>query len=252
MQKVYDVLVVGTGIAGLSCAIYLKEAGLDVAVITKTDEACECNSFLAQGGIIAWNPEDDPKLLYKDILEAGCYYNNTAAVKMLSETGPKQVFDFLIDKIGIKFSTNDSGELDYTEEAAHSKRRILHYEDHTGDEIIRQLLSYAQKIGLKILTSHTSIDLITNNHHSVDKQEIYRKREVMGVYVLNNLDGCVEKLLAHKVVLATGGIGEIFQHTTNPSSATGDGLSMAHRAGADIINAEFVQFHPTAFRVSAW
>jgi L-aspartate oxidase len=246
MQKVYDVLVVGTGIAGLSCAIYLKEAGLDVAVITKTDEACECNSFLAQGGIIAWNPEDDPKLLYKDILEAGCYYNNTAAVKMLSETGPKQVFDFLIDKIGIKFSTNDSGELDYTEEAAHSKRRILHFEDHTGDEIIRQLLSYAQKIGLKILTSHTSIDLITNNHHSVDKQEIYRKREVMGVYVLNNLDGCVEKLLAHKVVLATGGIGEIFQHTTNPSSATGDGLSMAHRAGADIINAEFVQFHPTA------
>lgn len=246
MQKVYDALVIGTGIAGLSCAIYLKEAGYDVAVITKTDDVSECNSFQAQGGIIAWNPEDDPKLLYKDILEAGCYYNNTTAVKLLSETGPKQVFDFLIDKIGIKFSTDSNGKFDYTEEAAHSKRRILHYEDHTGDKIITELLSYAEKIGLEILTSHTSIDLITNNHHSADNQEIYRKREVMGVYVLNNLDGCVEKLLAHKVILATGGVGEIFQHTTNPSAATGDGLSMAHRAGADIINAEFVQFHPTA------
>lgn len=246
MIKVYDTLVIGSGIAGLSCAIYLKEMGYDVAILTKAEEIAESNSFQAQGGIIAWHPEDDPKILYEDIMAAGCYYNNVAAVKMFTETGPKQVFDFLIERIGIQFSADTQGTIDYTEEAAHSHRRIIHFEDHTGDKIITELVNYARKIGIEILTSHTSIDLITNNHHSKDNQEIYRKREVMGVYVLNNLDGCVERCLAHKVVLATGGIGNIFQHTTNPASATGDGVSMAQRAGADIINAEFVQFHPTA------
>jgi len=165
---------------------------------------------------------------------------------MVSEEGPDLVFDFLIDKIGIEFSKNSTGQLDYTEEAAHSTRRILHYYDHTGDKIENSLIEYALKIGVNIYSSYTSIDLITNNHHSTDYQELYKEREVMGIYVLNNKTGKVETFFSHKVILATGGVGNLFQYTTNPPSATGDGISMAHRAGADIINAEFVQFHPTA------
>ena len=147
----------------------------------------------------------------------------------------------------MQFSTNNDGSVDFTEEAAHSRRRIVHYEDHTGDKIVNELVRYAKKIGIEILTSHIGIDLITNNHHSTDTQELYKSREVMGVYVLNTITQDVEVMLAHYVILGTGGLGNLYQHTTNPKSATGDGISMAHRAGADVINAQFVQFHPTSF-----
>lgn len=246
MKKVFDVVVIGTGIAGLSTAIYLKEAGFDILVVTKNDELEESNTYHAQGGIIAKREDDNPSSLFKDVLNAGCYYNNLSAVKHFSESGPELVFDFLIDKIGVDFSKDENGNIDYTEEAAHSNRRIIHYEDHTGDRIIDQLIAYAKKIGVNILTSHTAIDLITNNHHSKDHQELYKKREVMGVYVLNNLESIVDTILANYVIIASGGAGNLYQHTTNPASATGDGISMAYRAGADIINAEFVQFHPTS------
>jgi L-aspartate oxidase len=246
MSQIFDVIIIGTGIAGLTAAITLKDAGMKVAVLTKNDKIEEANTNYAQGGIVAFKEDDSPAKIAEDIYNAGCYYNNKEAVKMLSEEGPKLVFDFLINKVGIQFSKNSSGTLDYTEEAAHSTRRILHYQDHTGDKIETSLIEYAKKAGVLIYNSHTAIDLITNNHHSVDFQEYYKEREVMGVYVLNNTENCVEPFFAHNVILATGGVGNLFQYTTNPSSATGDGISMAHRAGADIINAEFVQFHPTA------
>ncbi|MCG8571661.1 MAG: FAD-binding protein, partial [Spirochaetes bacterium] len=108
------------------------------------------------------------------------------------------------------------------------------------------LINYVKKLQIPIYTSFTAIDLITNNHHSSDCQELYKTREVMGVYVLNNEEEIVETFLSNYVILATGGLGNLYQHTTNPPSSTGDGISMAYRAGADIINAEFVQFHPTS------
>lgn len=246
MRKVYDVIIAGTGIAGLSAGIYLREAGLDVVVITKENKPEETNTNCAQGGIIAWEKGDSPNKLAEDILKAGCNYNNREAVELFATAGPELVFDFLINKLGIEFTKTDDGEYNYTEEAAHSKRRIIHYQDHTGDNIQSTLISYAKKIGLKILNSHTAIDIITNNHHSSDHQELYKPREVMGVYVLDNISGKIKTFLSHKVILATGGIGNLYQHTTNLPFATGDGMSMASRAGADIINAEFVQFHPTS------
>lgn len=154
--------------------------------------------------------------------------------------------DFLIDRVGVEFSRDEKGELDYTEEAAHSARRILHFQDHTGDAIIDALGAYCRKLGVAVFPGHTAVDLITNNHHSTDSQELYRGREVMGAYVLDNARGEVGTFFSEAVILATGGIGNVYQYTTNPSCATGDGVSMAFRAGADIINAEFVQFHPTA------
>jgi L-aspartate oxidase len=246
MREIYDVIIVGTGIAGVTASIYLKKAGMKIALITKNNDVEESNTLYAQGGIIAYRNDDTPKKLADDIYKAGCSYNNKEAVDSLSAEGPKLVLDFLIDEVGIKFSTNSEGDLDYTEEAAHSMRRIIHYKDHTGDKIERSLIEYAKKIGINIFKSHTAIDLITNNHHSKDCQELYKEREVMGLYLLDNKKGIVKTFFSHNVVLATGGIGNLYQYTTNPSSATGDGLSMAFRAGADIINAEFIQFHPTA------
>lgn len=245
MRHYFDAVVVGTGIAGLTCAIHLKKSGLDVVVMTKESQICETNTFYAQGGIIAYKEDDTPVLLREDILQAGCSYNRIEAVEYFSKFGPPLVFDFLINEVDIQFSKSGTGEIDYTEEAAHSIRRIVHFEDHTGDKIEISLIEYAKKIGVKFLVDYMAIDLITNNHHSRNTQELYREREVMGIYALNNKAGETETFFAHSVVLATGGIGNIYYHTSNPVSATGDGISMAYRAGANIINAEFVQFHPT-------
>jgi len=247
MRKNFDVIIVGSGISGLSAAIYLKESGLNVMVLTKEEDISESNTNYAQGGIIAWKKGDSSEKLKKDIITAGCNYNNIEAVNLFAEKGPELVFDFFIDKVGIDFSTTTEGKLDYTEEAAHSDRRILHFADHTGDKIESSLIEYSKEIGIEFYCDHTAIDLITNEHHSEDIQELYSDREVMGVYVLNNATGDVNTLFSDKVILASGGIGNLYQHTTNPSLATGDGMSMAYRAGAEIINAELIQFHPTSF-----
>jgi len=245
MRLEYDALVVGSGIAGLTCAIHLKKHGLNVAVLTKEDDVWQSNTYYAQGGIIAASHEDTHELLNRDITMAGVEYNRKEAVDYFSRNAPSLVFDFLVDEIGIDFSKRDDGEIDYTEEAAHSVRRIVHYEDHTGDKIEDSLIVYAEKMGIDIYTGHTTIDIITNEHHSSDKQEIYKPREVMGLYALENSTGEIKTFFSSNVVLATGGIGNIFYHSTNPVFATGDGISMAYRAGADIINMEYVQFHPT-------
>ena len=241
-----DVLILGTGIAGLTTAIAAREAGLSVMVLTKTDRAEETNTNYAQGGIIASAPDDDPSLLENDILEAGCQVNFRDMVSRFAREAPQTVQEFLADHVGVVFSRDEEGNWDYTEEAAHSRRRILHFEDHTGDAIEHALIAHAEKIGITLRTSCTAIDLITTDHHSTDPQQRYRDPEVLGVYALDNEGGRVETLFARSVVLATGGLGNLYQFTTNPACATGDGIAMAARAGADIINAEFVQFHPTA------
>ncbi len=127
MRYFYDVVVVGSGIAGLSAGIMLKEHGLNTVVIIKEEDICETATNYAQGGIIAWEKNDTPRLLGKDILHAGCRLNNADAVRLIADEGPWLVFNFLMDKVGIDFSRNTDGELDYTEEAAHSRRRILHF-----------------------------------------------------------------------------------------------------------------------------
>lgn len=243
---IYDAIIIGSGIAGLSSGIMLKEAGFEPIILTKSSDINETNTNYAQGGIIAFNKEDDAKSLSDDILKAGSYYNSKEIVDFVSKEGPKFIFEFLIDKIGVKFDKSLTGAYDYTEEAAHSHRRILHYKDQTGKSIQEALLNYAKKIGITILTEHTAIDLITNKHHSEDCQELYKEPEVMGVFVFDSKNSCVKKMLSHKVILATGGLGNLYLHSTNPEIAIGDGLSMAYRAGADIINSEFIQFHPTS------
>ena len=246
MKHYYDAVVIGSGISGLTCAIHLKKSGLNVIVMTKNSRINDCNTYYAQGGIVAARDDDSPQMLRDDLLNAGSSYNSTDAVEYFINNGPNMVFDFLVEDAGIQFSLSKDGSVDYTEEAAHSIRRIVHFEDHTGDKIEDSLIEYAKKLGVEFFVDYTAVDLITNNHHSRNTQELYKEREVMGLYALNNQRGEVETFFSMNIILATGGIGNLYHHTTNPVSATGDGISMAYRAGAHIINAEFVQFHPTA------
>ncbi|HET6382544.1 MAG TPA: L-aspartate oxidase [Armatimonadota bacterium] len=244
-----DVLVLGGGIAGGTAAIKLAQAGIRVALVNMSPDLRESNTGRAQGGIVARGPADSTELLEEDILEAGDRLCNPAAVQALAQEGPPLVEKFLIDELGVEFSHDDTGELDFTQEAAHSRRRILHATDATGWEIQDKLVRGMQNSNVALLANHTAVDLLTLPHHATDPLAIYSPRVCVGCYVLDNATGQVQTVIARRTLLATGGLGQIFLHTTNPRGARGDGLAMAHRAGADIMNAEYVQFHPTALYV---
>jgi len=243
-----QVLVIGSGIAGLSCAIELAENGVKVILITRTKEPDDSNTALAQGGIVSRGPEDSRDLLIKDVLDAGDGLCNEKAVNVLAEDGPRFVNDFLIEKIGVQFNEGINEGLHYTREAAHSCNRILHFYDQTGAEIEKKLVKRAKTMdNILILTEHTLIDLLTLPHHSANYLKIYESPFCVGAYVLENKTKIVKIILAKKTVLATGGVGQVFWRTVNSEGAMGGGLASAERAGARIINAEYLQFHPTSF-----
>lgn len=246
MNYNYDVVIIGSGIAGLTCGLKLAESGLKCAIITKNPDINDTNTFYAQGGIIAKQEEDSSELLAEDIYNAGNFSNNKEAVEYFCKNGPELVFDILVDDANVSFCKNPDGSYDYTGEAAHSVKRILHHKDYTGEEIQKSLHKKILDSNIDLYTDFIAIDLITNFHHSLDPQEKYKEREILGAYVLDKKTGKVGSFFASNVVLATGGIGALYNYSTNPASATGDGISMAHRAGAEIINSEYVQFHPTS------
>jgi L-aspartate oxidase len=244
-RKEFDVIVIGSGIAGLAAAITSSEAGLSVAVISKERTLDECNTNYAQGGIV-YQGEGKDRLLEKDILAAGCDLNFIEAVRVITASGPAAVEELLMKKAKVPFCKTDDGTLDYTQEAAHSVRRIIHVKDHTGQSIEQSLLSYVQKQPrITFFNSHCAIELITNSHNSLDPQEHYRATRVIGAYVFDELSEAVGIFFAPRVILASGGVGHLFLYTSNTGGATGDGIAMAFRIGAEIINAEYVQFHPT-------
>lgn len=241
-----DLLVIGMGIAGLSAAYAAAELGHSVVILTKTKDVSECNTYYAQGGIIGDIGPQDAPLLKGDIERASHNTSYGPAADLLSTKGPALVNNILIDKVGVGFAKNPDGQWDFTQEAAHSCRRILHVQDQTGKGIIE---AFDKKVlahpNISVLNDTTAIDLITTHHHSLDPEDAYHPNVCLGCYALDNTNGQVRRFFAKATLLATGGIGNIFLHTTNPSCATGDGIAMAHRAGAKITNARFVQFHPT-------
>jgi L-aspartate oxidase len=244
--EIFDVVVVGSGIGGLSAAVRAAENGSRVAVVSKESSFSECNTHYAQGGIVAAGEDDSIELLSEDIARAGSYLNNSEAVRIVASEGPRAVREFLLDKVGVPFFTKADGQLDLTREAAHSVRRILHVKDRTGAAIEDKLLAYAQGFpGISFFPSSAAIDIITNTHHSQDVEQRYAPTRALGAYVFNENTGEVIPFLANATVLATGGAGNLYLHTSNPQGATGDGIAMAYRAGAEIVNAEFIQFHPT-------
>lgn len=225
----YDVIIIGSGIAGLYTALNVSE-DRRVLILTK-DALAENNSNLAQGGIAAAMETDDFQLHMHDTLIAGCHHNAPEAVRIVVEEGRDNILR-LID-LGVQFDRDTSGKLINTREGGHSRSRILHAKDATGREIIRALSEEVRKRkNIAILEYSQAIDLITD------------PERCLGVVAWHG--DTVRPILADTVVLATGGIGQLYRHTTNSVIASGDGIAMAHRAGVRITDMEFVQFHPTA------
>lgn len=242
-----EVLVVGSGIAGLATAAYAAEQGFEVTVITKTDKPEESNTLYAQGGIV-YNRHEPPEALLRDILRAGDGLVHRGIAEIVCHEGPQTVEDLLIRKAQVPFTRKGQrGGFSLTREAAHSRRRILHALDTTGQAIEESLLAYLRSLPrVRLLTRKVAVDILTRDHHTDDPMAVYDKPEALGCHVWDERTRKVEPILAKAVVLATGGIGRIYRHTTNPEVATADGIAMAHRAGAKIINMEYTQFHPTA------
>ncbi len=242
----FDLIILGSGIAGLTAALAAADAGRSVAVISKEPVLLECNTRYAQGGIVATGESDSPELLAKDIMVAGDQINSREAVDLLAAEGPALVESLLVDRLHVPFTTDSHGRPARTQEAAHSVRRIYFSKDTTGRAIETSLLAAVEgHPRIRTFASHVAVELITNTHNSIDPQERYRKTRVIGAYLWDMEAGAVKAFFAPAVVLATGGVGNLFLHTSNPPGATGDGLAMASRVGAEIINAEYIQFHPT-------
>jgi L-aspartate oxidase len=242
----FDLIVLGSGIAGLTAAMAGAEEGRSVAVISKEPTLAECNTRYAQGGIVARGENDSPNLLAADMTTAGDGLNCREAVELLASEGPALVEELLVRKMKVPFTRERDGSIARTQEAAHSTRRIYFSKDTTGQAIESSLLAAIQgDPRIHTFPSHLAIDLITNTHNSTDPQERYRNTRVVGVYLWDSVAAEVNIFFAPAVMLATGGVGNIFLHTSNPPGATGDGVAMASRIGAEILNAEYVQFHPT-------
>jgi len=241
MAKIFDVIVVGSGIAGLSFALKVAQQGKSVAIITKKNQA-ESNTNYAQGGIAAvMSKQDDFDLHVQDTLEAGDGLCVEAVVRKVVEDAPERIQELIA--FGVAFSTLEDGRVSLGKEGGHSKRRILHVKDLTGAAIEEALVkTIAANDKIAVLEHHFAIDLIT-------EQKVVgtvATNRVLGLYALDIVQGTVETFQAPVIMLATGGVGQVYQYTTNPSIATGDGIAMAYRAGAEIRNMEFIQFHPTA------
>jgi L-aspartate oxidase len=247
MSQDYDVLVIGSGIAGLSFALKVAEAGKRVAIITKKDSA-ESNTNYAQGGIAAVTSQsDDVAMHVADTLDAGDGLCDPAVVEAIVRDGAASIAS--LAERGVAFTQLNDGRVSLGKEGGHSKRRILHVQDMTGKAIETALLAgIAKSESIDTLEHYFAMDLITHKKLAhLSKQVPPAEDGVLGLYAFNTQSGQVETFRARCILLATGGIGQVYQYSTNPSIATGDGLAMAFRAGVEVRNMEFVQFHPTAF-----
>lgn len=238
-------LVIGSGIAGLTFSVKIAEKFPDrkVVIVTKASED-ESNTKYAQGGVaVVLNKEKDSfKKHIKDTLIAGDGLCDEEVVKMVVEEGPDRLEELLI--WGANFDVNATGEFDLGKEGGHSEYRVVHHKDITGYEIEHALLKRVHQLkNISILPHHFAIDLVTNHHIKEIKSD---NISCFGAYIFNQKTGDIFTIKANATLLASGGIGCVYGHTTNPVIATGDGVAMAYRAKAAIKDMEFVQFHPTA------
>lgn len=229
-----SVLVIGSGLTGLWAALSLAEHGLDVVLITKHD-LMESNTRYAQGGIAAAITADDsPQLHFEDTMAAGAGLCDPEAVRVLTEEGPKQLRALIA--AGVRFDREAHGELAVTLEAAHSRRRVVHaLGDATGLEIERSLAEQVRHhAGITVHEHAMALDLLVEDGRCRGAR-------------MQDAKGRVMRLEADATVLAAGGAGQVWRNTTNPPTATGDAAALAWRAGAELADMEFMQFHPTAF-----
>ncbi len=236
-----DVLVIGCGIAGGVAALRLADAGFRVLVLSRARPPREINTYCAQGGIVYRGPGDTPERLVEDILRAGSGRNRREAVEVLATEGPRWVDEVLIRRLKVPFDRQNSA-FALAREGGHSLPRILHVADATGRAIELALLRELRRHpNMRLAARCTAVDLL------VVQENGGQEGRCVGALVWDARTGRVRPVLAPRTILATGGFAAIFERTTNPPAARGDGIAMAYRAGARLADLEFVQFHPTAF-----
>ncbi len=243
MALAYDFLVLGSGIAGLSFALRVAEHG-SVAIVTKKQSA-ESNTNYAQGGIAAVLGENDSfESHIEDTLIAGAGLCDRQTVETVVREGPDRVRELMA--LGAEFS-RQNGRLHFGREGGHSASRIVHAADATGREIEKTLLDrVAENPNIELFEYHFAVELITEHHLGQHVTRLRPDIHCYGAYVLDENEDVVLTVLAKATLLATGGSGRVYLHSTNPAIATGDGVAMAYRAKARVENMEFVQFHPTS------
>ncbi|NNF57325.1 MAG: L-aspartate oxidase [Rhodothermaceae bacterium] len=244
MTERFDFLVIGSGVAGLTFALKAAEQGT-VAIVTKKASA-ESNTNYAQGGIAAvMDPADDVEDHIRDTLIAGAGLCDEAIVRIVVTEGPERVRELM--ELGAEFDRDPEGDLHLGREGGHSANRIVHAADMTGREVERALLAAVRSHPrIRLFEYHFAVDLITEHHLGQDVAAVWPDVHCFGAYVLDEEAERVDTILAKATLLAAGGAGQVYLHTTNPAVATGDGIAMAYRAKAVIANMEFIQFHPTS------
>lgn len=234
-EKMFDFIVIGSGIAGLNAALTLSHFG-NVLIVTKK-KLHDSSTYHAQGGIAAVTKKDDAIDSHiNDTLTAGYQHNKKEAVSLLVNGGTKAISRLIA--LGVPFDKQENGDFITSYEAAHSYPRIFHATDFTGREIEKVLITQVEKNqAIEIWEDSAAVDLIVKD------------TQCFGVQVVNK--NKLVNVFSRAVILATGGTGQLYQWTTNPSVSTGEGIALAYRAGAEICDMEFVQFHPTALKENA-
>lgn len=230
-----DVLIIGSGIAGMSTALYLTDRNPQISIlILDKSQNQDCSTRLAQGGLAAVWAKNDAALLHeKDTKEAGGGINDQSVIREFVRESPQSIHDLI--RWGVRFDQNADSDLDLGLEGGHSRHRIIHSGDQTGQVIHKALLErIAKQPQISILQSSPAVDLII------------REEKCIGAQVWNSIQKTLFSIQSSVVILATGGSGQVFPRTTNPEIATGDGLAMAIRAGVQLEGLTYFQFHPTA------
>ena len=245
MIQKFDFLIIGSGIAGMSFALKVAHKG-KVALICKT-ELEEANTYFAQGGVASVTNTlvDNFEKHIEDTMIARDLLSDRAAVEKVVKEAPSQIKELI--SWGVDFDKNEKGEFDLHREGGHSEFRILHHKDNTGAEIQDSLIqAVKQHPNITIFEKHFAIEILSQHHLGVTVTRQTSDIECYGAYVLDLKTGKVDTFLSKVTLMATGGVGAIYQTTTNPLVATGDGIAMVYRAKGTVKDMEFIQFHPTA------
>ena len=247
MIRKFDFLVIGSGVAGMSYALKVADAGKGkVAIVCKTTLE-EANTAKAQGGIASVTNMEVGHIRkhIKDAMIAGDFISDPAAVEQVVKNAPQGIRDLV--KWGVNFDKNEKGDFDLHREGGHSEFRILHHADDTGFEIQRGLMEAVRRHpNITILENHFAVEIITQHHLGIEVTRRTPDIECYGAYVLDPDTQKIDTFLSKVTLMATGGTGAVYATTTNPNIATGDGIAMVYRAKGTVEGMEFVQFHPTA------
>lgn len=245
MVKKFDFLVIGSGIAGMSFALKVARKG-KVALICKTNLE-EANTYFAQGGVASVTNTlvDNFEKHIQDTMVAGDWISDRQAVEKVVREAPAQIGELI--SWGVDFDKDEKGNFDLHKEGGHSEFRILHHKDNTGAEIQDSLIKALKKHpNITIFENHFAIEILTQHHLGMHITRQTPDIQCYGAYILNMQTNQVDTFLSKVTLMATGGVGAVYQTTTNPLVATGDGIAMVYRAKGTVKDMEFVQFHPTA------